>query len=494
MITKFVKYWVFDERERPHTELVSLGKIRLNAEDSIKTFIQLKAEDGTYSTDDDLRILTRTITPNTLLQWLKAELVWGTTEEDFKEYPITLSNKVGADYDYFSSFGTPKIGDKIYQADSYATITGHSGSKITVDTPANLVNGQCLAIRSKCQVNIHLVDISDNIWYWNTTSSTWEIGVTSNWNTIFQVNNHLSELPLNTFGKGVRLEVNLKTEDEKHTPYVEEVKFLAEVDIEFMEDIIYDTIIPMLKRELQVTAQINIQLQADTDQIDLVNDYPLEDKGYNFTDVQRAYNYTADPLRLVNIATGYTKGAPREGGGFDHGIIHLDGVKSAGSIIEVKLLYFPEISVNTDVDFYEVNRTPSIVFENIRKESIRDDGARQKDFVKDKLNLSGVRMRPPATDHLIFEYAVFTGSQTDQQRLGEALHRFFQRFRHITSWGLDIPYAISTKDVFRSENKANTSNVNTHMGSFMVHRMLSYLEEPEDVSLVGNFQRSMTTN
>jgi len=438
-------------------------------------------------------VRTRETTPQALLSWLKADVEWGTTEDDFKQYPVTLSDKVGAEFTY-STILTPKIGDVIFQGDGFATITGFNSGKIVVDDGAELAEGLAVGLRSRCSVGLHLVDTSDDIWYWNRVSGDWELGDETTWNTIWQINRHIEDLDIASFGKGIRFDVNLKTSDDRYTPYVRELKLLGLFDIEFLEDIIYESVIPTIEQALEVTAQINIQLQADTDQINFADTYKLENEGYNFTDYEIVYDISTDPTRTKNIATAYTKGTPREGGGFDPGVLQLDGVKPAGSIIEIKLRYFPEIAVNTKEDFYEVNRTPSLVFERIRKEDQGQDGARQLDFVKDKLTLSGVRLKSPAMDNIIFEYAVFTSSPTDQKRLGEALHRFFRKNKYITSRGLDIPYSISSKDTFSSINKANVSDVQTHTGSFTVHRVLSYLGEPEDVSLVGNFQRSMTTN
>lgn len=492
MIINFIKFWIFNEQQRKGTTLLS-PYIRLNAENAADTFLQLKSIDGEFSLVSDIAARTSPYNPKALIKWTWFDFVWDSNEDDFKEYPMHLSDKNVDNFLFESPFTTPKIGDKIYQGDNTTTISAIDNGRIWVADPLLVSNGQVVTIRSATSVGFHLIDGTDQIWWWNGT--TWAIGTSSNWNTGYQIHNHISDFPLAVTGKHLRVDVNLKTTDWRYTPRVREVKLLGDFDIESYDDLIYDSLIPLIEEEIIASTQIDVILKNDTNTIDFGGEYLLEKVGHNFTDVEICYNVTDDPEKTTNIAQSYTPGAVRQGGGNDPGVLTLNAIQAAGSIISVKLKYFPEIAINTSVDFYEVSRVPSIIFEKITVEDKAEGSSNSReDFVKNKFLLSGVLLEPPALSNIIFEYAVFTGSQTDQHRLGEALHRFFSRHKTVTSWGLDHPYPINVDEIFSSANKANTSDVNTHTGRFTVEGVMAFLKEPKNVALVGNFVKSITTN
>lgn len=492
MIIKFMKYWVFDNFHRKETTLLS-QLVRLNAEREADPFLQLKAVDGEYSTLADLAVRTSQYHPQALVRWDWFDFEWDSTEPDFKEYPMELSDKAVDNFIYESPFTTPRIGDRLYQGDNVVTITNVDNGRVYVSDGALVANGQVVAIRSQTEVGFHIVAENGDIWWWD--GAAWAVGDMTKWNTGYQIHNHISGFPLATTGKKLRVDVNLKTNDKRYTPRVREVKLLGDFDLESYDDIIYDSLIPLIEEEIIVSTQIDITLRSATDTIDLGGDYQLEKVGHNFTDIEIAYNLTSDPNRTLDISQSYTPGAARRGGGNDPGVVKLSSVQPAGSVISLKLKYFPEIAINTSVDFYEVTTTPMIVFEKITIEDKAEGSTNAKgDYVRDKFQLSGVQLEPPAHSNIIFEYAVFTGSQTDQHRLGEALHRFFSRNKTVTSWGLDQPYPINVDEIFSTDNKANTSDVNTHKGRFTIEGVMSFLKEPKNVALVGNFVRGITTN
>lgn len=497
MITKLIKNWLFTERDRSHTEILS-DKIRLNAESPLYTRIELKQLDvtvnhfPTYSTDSDISIKTRLYEPHALMNWEMFECVWDTNETEYKEYNLNIKDKTVDIFSYDLGDALPQVGDRVYQGDYQTTISEVFSNKIKLTDVTNFNNGRAYFLRSICDVKVRIYDGTGQEWKWD---GSWQHAVSTDWNTQFEINNNISTFPLNTQGKGIGFYINLKTDDELYTPMVKFVRMLGIFDIDFQEDIIFDSIIPTIEEQIDVTTQIDLVLGSDTDVIDLTNEYKLVSDDYNFTDCQIVYNTTDDQHKVDNIVDNYVRGAARRGGGNDPGQIHLTSVQNQNSVISVKMKYFPEIAVNTSIDFYEVNRVPSLVLERIevQNKTVAEKSEIGKDYIRNKITLTGVELKPPAQSDLLFEYAVFTGSQTDQHRLGEALRRLFNSLNHITSWGLDEPYSIIIRDVFRSTNKPNASNVNTHQGSFIVKNVISSIGEPKEVYLVGNFERGVTT-
>lgn len=501
MLHKLIKTWLFDEQARKTINMVS-SEIRLNSEKPSKSVLQLKKQgvdansNEYYSTLSNLYARTVTTTPNAIQKWLKFELIWTTNETDFLEYPMTLSDKSGNIFKRNSGNILPRKGDIVFQGDYETTISDLTDDTVTLTDASNIENGLVLISRSKCRVNVRVHD-GTNAYFYNVVASEWQVAGPSDWNTQFQINNHIDTFDISNIGKTIGFDINLKTDDKFYYPAVSEVKLLGLFEIDFVEDMIFDSVIRAFEDNLNINTTIGIILESDTDSIDLNGEYKLDNTGYNFIgDDCIVYNLTTDPHRFVNIFDSYTPGQPRDGGGFEAGVITLTAQQSQNDELEIKIRHNPELAVNTSLDFYEVNRVPSIVFERIEKQEtiVKSGTIIGRDIIKDKLNITGVRIEPPVQFDLIFDYAVFTGNQTDQHRLGEALHRLFNSLKFITSWGLDEPYPVNSRDVFRSTNTPNASSINTHVGRFVVKNVLTYIKEPLIVPLSKYLTTDTSTN
>jgi hypothetical protein len=492
MITRIIKTWEFTNSERELTELFG---VRLNAEDQSHSRLQLIA-DPQYSIETTNYAKTRKDTPHSVLSWSMFEAIWGTTEPDFTEYSLLLTGKSGNNFEFYARSAIPRIGDHVYQGDSRTKISDISGSTLTLEDAAGITDGISYANRTRCDVLIQILDKDDVAYFYNTATSAWEEAGPTDWSTMYVVNNHIGEIKLKDFGKTIGFNVNLRTTDPIYTPQVFSIYLLGTFDIEFTEDILFDSLIPTLEASLSVTTQINIKLVEDTDVVDFANQYVLDCVGYNITDVEIAYNVTQDPTKTENIATTYTLGEPKERNGNLPGSLKLNSVQSAGDILEIKLKYYPEIAINTAKEYYEITKHPLIVLEHITKKgsvtSPNSDIGRS--YIRNKLTLTGVKENSPEQYDLIIEYVVFTGNQTDQYRLGEALHRFFNSTTEIRSWGLDEPYPLIVGTIFRSENTPGIADISTHVGQFRIANLVEVIRDPLDVALVEYLNRSMTTD
>lgn len=498
MITKLIKNWIFNEPERVLTTIVS-PLARMNTESSADR-LQLKKQgldrndNVIFSTDDNISIKTRLFTPHALMKWEKFDVIWTTNEGEFKQYNLKLENKSGNDFDANFGENLPAIGDRVYQGDFTTTISIVGEGTLELADSSNINNGRAYFRRSNCDILFRIYDKNGQEWKWD--GSNWVNASSTDWNTQFEINNNIESFPIATRGKGFGFYVNLKTTNQLHTPFLKEIKMLGVFDIVFQEDMIFDSVIRTIEDNIEAITEIGLYLDTSTSVIDLATTYKLEGDGYNFIDGLVVYNLDTDPEKTINLFDNYVLGAPRKGGGNDPGQINLISSQPADAELEIQMKYFPEIAVNTSPDFYEVEKLPSIVFESImiQNSQVAEDSEGAKDVVRDLIKLTGVEIKPPAQNDLIFEYAVFTGGQTDQHRLGEALRSLFNSIDHVISWGLDEPYTITVKDVFRATNQPNASNVNTHVGSFILKNMISSIGQPTNVNLVGNFGRNMATN
>ncbi len=497
MLHRLIKTWTFDNKDRDSINFVS-SLIRLNSERS--SVLQLKEQGkdtekrDIYSTASDLYVRSKQFEPQALQSWLMFDVDWGTTEPEFKEYPMVLSDKVGSVFTRDAGNHLPRVGDKVFQGDHETSILSMTEDTITLVDGTDFVNGNVYCLRSECEVNFRLNN-GTNSYYHNGTD--WVIAGASNWNTIYQINNNIDSLSISTFSKKLSFDINLKTNNKLYTPYIKEIKTLGRFEIDFTEDIIFDSMMKSFEDNLNVTTTVGIYLASSTDTINLGTDYKLDNDGYNFIgDDCVVYNLTTDPMRLVNLFSSYTNGTARKGGGYDAGIITLSAAQTTDDELEIRIRYIPELATNTSIDFYEINRTPSIVFERIEKRdnAISSDAILGKDVVKDKLNLNGVQLEQAIQNDLIFDYAVFTGNQTDQHRLSEALQRFFNSERFVTSWGLDTPYNIIVDSIFRSTNTPNLSDINTHVGKFTIKNVVTQIREPSNVSLTNYLTNQCNTN
>lgn len=494
MLTRIIKTWEFNNAERPDIFL-SPGA-RLNAENEMAPRLQLLAN-PLYPTTTDIYVKTKKYQPNSVLKWLMFEPIWDTSEPGFVEYTIMLANKSGSQFNFDALAAIPRVGDVIYQGDSRTAIESIADGVLTLADGSEFQDGSAYALRSVCDVLFRIYDANDDAWFYNLATSSWEqVTGDGDWNTMFVLSNHLNELSLKEFGKAIGFYINLRTSDQQYTPHVYYLQLLGSFDIEFTEDIIFDSLIPLIEQNIIVTTQVNVNLTSETNVIDLANEYVMESMGYNITDVEVAYNVTQDPTRTENIAASYELGEPKERNGYKPGKVNLSAIQSAGDRIEIKLKYYPEISVNTTNEYYEVARTPMLVFEHISKKSaVASPNANLgRNYIRDKLTLTGIKENNPEQYDLIFEYAVFTGNQTDQHRLGEALHRFFNTQMKVTSWGLDEPYPMIVGSIFRSENIPNAADVNTHVGQFKIVNVIEVVRDPENLPLVDYLNSSMTTN
>lgn len=343
-------------------------------------------------------------------------------------------------------------------------------------------------------------------YFWN--GSAWAAATLSDWMSESDFNANFSTFPISTVGsRSIGIIINLRTTNPQVTPRITSLKLLGEFDIDYLDDIVYESFIRKLNTEFRSTSKIVFPTSAAGTSVDLKA--LLENKSYNITGIRSVYNLTDDGLRVTNLFDTYTPGVLKQDGfTFEPGVVQFQSSIAAGKLIEVTFEYVPEIMVNTGQDYFEPATFPSLVIEEI--ESIdragftaQDTVGHGKDLIRDIPNLSGVLQFSPEVKTLRVNYAVFTGLQLDQMRLSQDISSFFCANHTLRSYGLDTEYDLDvgekinnsrTKTKREADGSQDTSDTNIATGSVDILAVKFFHKPSIDVPLVrdGGVQIAIT--
>lgn len=439
MLNRIIKNWCFDEKIRNELVLSDPTKVRLNTENKLEPGIQLKADGaGNFSLDDDLFIETPLIEANAVKEWLLFE-------------PI-----------FFHEQGN-------------------------LDLPA----GTSLGFKVKT---------SAGNYYWD--GGNWVVAGLSNWNTEAEIRINISTFPIVTIGnKKIGFVINLKTTDKTVTPKVSELKLLGKFDIEYFDDLVYDSLIRLLNINFRSTSVVRFATDSSSiSSIDLAT--ILENKGYNIFNVESVYNLTDDPLKLNNLHDSYTPGAAKQDGHtFEYGTETFTASIPVGKWVDIKFIYVPEISVKVNQDYFESPSYPHIVFTRIKAVDkkgfvMRDTNSVTQDFIRDKENDMAVVHDSPSQNSYRFDFTLYT-AEIDQFTLTDAIRRFFAQTKKLITWGLANTHNLIIVDeidtVGNSLDAGNdSSGTNLSKGTFDIQGVLFFDKQSKDVPLLTSLNLNIT--
>lgn len=314
-------------------------------------------------------------------------------------------------------------------------------------------------------------------YYWNGAS--WEVN-TSDWNTEEEVATNISSFIVTD--RKLQIIINLVTTRSDHTPVIEEIRVLYDSDIEFQDDIIFDSLIPFMKDNIRPIGRYLIKMASTSDTIDLTNDYPLK-TAYNITGIDSVYNHTDDPGHATDLYQSYNVNTK---------IITLSSSVAQDKKVWIRFYYEPEIAVSTDREYIENDVVPAIHMTNI--EEINDKRIPGYTCVRDKAAGTAVKLKNPRQKDLEFFLAVVTASQLDQQRLVDEVRNFFENNITLKSKGLDEDYPM----VLTRGYEARTGIVEQRTLSgnlrFVIKNILYSYRQDENVYIVTSFNVSGDLN
>lgn len=428
MDNRLILNFVFDEHIRKDLVFSDTSKIRLNTENKTNPKLQLKLNGGIYSTDNDIYVETGLMTPNRLNKWLSFEVR------------------------YIESYGTKSLPDNT-------------------------------------SLGFKIKTTSDN-YFWNGAS--WVIAGLSDWSTETEIRENIDTFPIATVGnKSIGIIINVKTNDKYVTPEIKELKLLGEFDINYFEDLIYDTVIRKFNLDFRSTSVIVFPTYASTTSVNL-NDI-LENNGYNVTGIKKVINLSDDNLELTNLFDNYVFGPLKQDGfTYEYGTVHFNSAIPSNKLVKIVFEIVPEFIIKTGQDYFETPVYPSIVFtqiNEIRKNGfvMNESNSNGEDYIRNKDNFTAVRQYSPTQKSFRFNYSVFTNNQTDQLRLLKDLNCFLGLNRQLISWGtgckMDL-IPVNSIDTIGNSKVNDSTDTNLSIGSFDILAVPFYDKYSEDLHLV----------
>lgn len=345
-----------------------------------------------------------------------------------------------------------------------------------------------LELPAGTSIGVRLKTTGGHYW-WNGVA--WALANAGEWNTDVEIRANIDTFPIATVGnKKLGVVVNLKTTDTKVTPEVYEVKVLGLFDVEYFDDLVYDSVIRLLNKNFRATSVLRFGTGSTSiSSIDLKS--VLANNGYNVFDVKSVYDLVNDPNKLSNLHDSYDVGALKQDGfTYEHGTENFNTTIPANAYVEIQFEYVPEISIKVNQDYYEEPSYPHIIFERITEVErrgwiMRNNNSHGDDFIRLKEAGVAIQMQSPSQKSYRFDFAVYT-TEIDQFRLLDALRRFFANFKSLVTHGLANEHSIEiVEEIDTAGNKnSDSSDTNLARGSFDVLGVLFYDKESIEVPLV----------
>jgi len=319
------------------------------------------------------------------------------------------------------------------------------------------------------ELNYRLGDGTDE-YYWN--GSTWEVN-TVDWNTEAEVADNINSFPITE--KKIQVIINLVTTDETVTPLLTVVKVLYASDVEFQEDLIYKSLLPLLKSEIRPIALHPVKMPATSDTIDL-NDFPLETP-YNLDSIDSVYNHNDDPDHHNDLFQSYDPGTQ---------VITLSVPIDVDKIAWIQFVYEPEVAVTTDQEYNELDKVPAVTLESIRKVK----GTQfpwPADTVANKAAGTAVRIPSPIASDVEIVMRLTTDKARDQVRLADEADEFFANNKSMISHAMDEKYDICVTSDYDSTTVPGQKGLHSGIILFRIKKALYFQEHEKDTSIVQRF-------
>jgi len=314
-----------------------------------------------------------------------------------------------------------------------------------------------------------LGDGTDEYWW---DGGDWVINNTS-WNTEQEICDNINTFPVSSLK--LQVIVNLVTTDSEYTPVLYSVKVLYSSSIEFKEDLIYRSLIPALKEGIRPIADYPVKLSADSDTIDLKNDFPLRTP-YNVVEIDSVFDNNSDPNHLLDLYSSYDYNAQ---------VITMTTTLSAGTVVWIKLIYEPEVAITTKRTYNEIGKVPVLVISDYNNISSKE--GQGSETVMNKATGVGTKVHAPLMLDIEFVLRCLTDKARDQVRLTDMVKSYFRRNPVLWSKGLDEPYRLWLIDEIDHQNPLGESEIDSARLRFRIANALFYNRGDEVAYAVKRF-------
>lgn len=307
--------------------------------------------------------------------------------------------------------------------------------------------------------------------YWD--GGAWSAAGASDWNTEEEIADNISDFPATE--RKIQVVINLKSTSTAATPLVTRIKILYASDIEFQEDLIYRSLVRLLRNEIRVKGRHVITLSSATDTIDLADTYPIETP-YNIRSIDGVFNHTDDSEHWTDLFSSYNPTTK---------VITLSSTVAAGKVVWIDFLWEPEVAVTTSQDYSEVEKVPSLIIDDI---GLIDAVERARpEYVINKSAGTGVKVPGPLQGDLDLVLHLITDKGVDQMRFADEVKRFFSNHPQLVSTGLDEEYDLWLFDEYDMTTAANRGDIHTGRMRAQIRNVLFFVRESEDIYPVEKF-------
>lgn len=302
--------------------------------------------------------------------------------------------------------------------------------------------------------------------YWD--GGAWAVAGVSNWNTEQELADELVNFPATD--KKLGIVINLKSLDGRATPTVKRVKVLWGGVVEFTEDMLYRSLVPLLKEELRPIATVAIKMSATSSTIDL-GAVGIQTQ-YEITDVDSVFDHTNDPDHMVDLLDSYNPSTM---------VATLTTTVAAGDLAWVRFKYQPLVAVTTSADFDELDSVPAVIVDDF--DFVNANQVVAEPSVANKGAKEAVVLRTPIKGDFAGILRIDTDKGTDQTRVADEVKRLFRRNPVIRSRGLDEEFRFWLVSEHDLRATPNLTGIHSGVATFRIQNVY-FWEESEDVPIV----------
>ncbi len=311
-------------------------------------------------------------------------------------------------------------------------------------------------------------------YFWN--GGAWEVNVVD-WNTEGEVASNISEFAATE--KKIQIVIRLSTTDTAYTPYLYEVKILWSSNVEFQEDLIVRSLIPLLRDQIRPISDFPAKLLVTTDTVDMKDSevsasFPLKTP-YNLTDIDSVFNHTDDPEHQNDLFSSFDS---------INQIITMTEAVDSGKTLWIKFLWEPEVALSTGQEYDEVSKVPAVYIADVN--GINQKTTSLYDTVRNKEEGTAVKISSPRQRDLDIDLRLITAKQSDLQKFTDEIRKFFDNNVQLRSVGLDEDYYFYQTSDFDARNTANQKEIFGGNFGCRIVSALFYTKQEEDLYIVQN--------
>lgn len=320
-------------------------------------------------------------------------------------------------------------------------------------------------------VGLRLYDGTDELWW---DGAAWSAAGAGEWNTEAEVNQNVQTLDVSARKVGVVF--NLLTTDDRYTPEVEMVRLMWEGPVDWLDDLLIDSLVGTLQDELSYVGDAALPpVGSSTSSVDL-DDY-LTNSNLNVVGVDAVFDDVADPDHLTDLLDSYDTGT---------NVVTLTSPIPTSGRPFLRLLIAPEVSWSTHQDFEEVGKLPSVVLSDTRTASSSNYPGWAKSGTVRKETGDAWSVEAPKRMTFLMSAELRTDRTREQQRLQEAFLRLFEEGPSteegpfLRSAATDRRYRLWMVDEFRNDTPPeNGADLNVHRVEFRIENAAIQLRAAE---------------